>query len=279
MRQGGCFRRTMSSKDKSDHLERTAEQQRDHAVYLARVTDMWHLSPTVKTLFLHVNTTASYKAGQWLDLMIPGLSKVGGFTMCTSPLQFDKTKILQLAVKYSEHPPTYWIHKQSKVGNEVSIRFGGDFVYDPQPDDPPRDVLLLGGGVGINPLYCIMNYIADLNKLKTPKQLSEGKRVNTLLLYSSSKTEELLFKYEMDELEKNNENIKCKYFVTREKPTQGNIKGHRINKTDLEDAFKFIKKEECLAYICGPVSMIETIEKLLQELGLKMNQIFVDRWW
>ena len=83
---------------------------------------------------------------------------------------------------------------QSEIGSEVAIRFGGDFVYDPKPDDPARDVLLLGGGVGINPLYCIMNYIADLNKFKTLKQFREGKKPNTLLLYSSSKTEELLFK-------------------------------------------------------------------------------------
>lgn len=278
-KQSTTFKRMASSTTKSDHLVITSQQQRDNAIYSAQVTDISDLSPTVKSMLLRVNTTTSYEAGQWLDLMIPGLSKVGGFTMCTSPLQFDKTKILQLAVKFSEHPPTYWIHTQSKVGSEVSIRFGGDFVYNPKPDDPPRDVLLLGGGVGINPLYCIMNYISDLNKLKTPKQLNDGTQINTLLLYSSSSTAELLFKKEMEELEKNNENIKCRYFVTREKSTQEDIKEHRINKNDLEDAFKFIKKDMCVVYVCGPIPMIETMEKLLEDLGIKKNQIRVDRWW
>ena len=37
---------------------------------------------------------------------------MGSFTMCTSPLKFKKTGIIQLAVKYSDHEPTAWVHKQ-----------------------------------------------------------------------------------------------------------------------------------------------------------------------
>ena len=36
---------------------------------------------------------------------------------------------------------------QCKVGSEVKVRVGGDFFYDPQPQDSPHNLLLLAGGI------------------------------------------------------------------------------------------------------------------------------------
>lgn len=50
-----------------------------------------------------------------VDLFIPGVDTVGGFSVTSSPQELDMQSTLKLAVKYSTHPPALWIH------NSVSI--------------------------------------------------------------------------------------------------------------------------------------------------------------
>ena len=47
-----------------------------------------------------------------VDFFIPGLSTVGGFSICSSPKKLKEKSIIELAVKYSEHPPAFWIHNE-----------------------------------------------------------------------------------------------------------------------------------------------------------------------
>ena len=53
----------------------------------------------------------------WLDLHIPGVSTVGGFSMYSSPSQLLKDRTLDLAVKYSRHPPALWIHEKVRISD------------------------------------------------------------------------------------------------------------------------------------------------------------------
>ena len=47
-----------------------------------------------------------------VDMMIPGVETVGGFSMCSSPQLLQQSGVLDLAVKYSSHPPAHWVHTQ-----------------------------------------------------------------------------------------------------------------------------------------------------------------------
>lgn len=66
------------------------------------------------------------------------------------------------------------------------MRVGGDFVYDPTPSWS-HDLILIGGGVGINPLLSMLLHHARLLELGK----ISGK---VALLYSARSTSELLFK-------------------------------------------------------------------------------------
>ena len=52
-----------------------------------------------------------------VDFTIPGIDVVGGYSMCSSPQLLQKERLMELSVKYSSHPPAYWIHKQVIVLN------------------------------------------------------------------------------------------------------------------------------------------------------------------
>lgn len=74
------------------------------------------------------------------------------------------------------------------------MRVGGDFFFDPLPSDPSVDLLLVAGGVGINPLYSILLHAVDLQHLN---RSSGGRDYNVgtaHLCYSAKNSQELLFK-------------------------------------------------------------------------------------
>ena len=82
---------------------------------------------------------------------------------------------------------------QCTVGSRVAMRVGGDFFFNPTPSDPSVHLLLVAGGVGINPLYSILLHSTDLLRLN---RTSGGRdyNISAHLCYSAKNTQELLFK-------------------------------------------------------------------------------------
>lgn len=266
----------------ADHLERTSENTRNEVLSVATVIGMRDESKTVKSLTLQVeDQRLSFRAGQWVDMYIPGVETVGGFSMCSSPLKLEREQCMDLAVKYSKHPPAYWIHSKCRIGDQVQIRVGGDFYFDPAEHDDV-DLLLLAGGVGINPLYSIINEVVDLQKGDNSGKAKFSGRV--MLLYSAKTLEELIFKEQLGKIQKNNDNIMCQFHITGEAglyTKAGNIfvLGHRITGSDLQVGFHWLRKEKTLVYICGPSHMIEDMENHLTELEVDISKIRYEKWW
>ena len=77
---------------------------------------------------------------------------------------------------------------QCTVGAELGIRVGGDVFFDPDLDSPSPDLLLIAGGIGINPIHSIFSHVTDLlncHWTNSPRHVS--------LLYSASSRDELIF--------------------------------------------------------------------------------------
>ena len=49
-----------------------------------------------------------------VDFLIPNVQIVGGYSMCSAPFRLQTDKLLELAVKYSDHVPAHWVHKKVK---------------------------------------------------------------------------------------------------------------------------------------------------------------------
>lgn len=79
---------------------------------------------------------------------------------------------------------------QCEVGATVSVRIGGDFYYDPESGGELDDsLLLIAGGVGINPLYSMLQHAVNLKSTMA----SRGPH-KMLLMYSASSIQEFIFK-------------------------------------------------------------------------------------
>lgn len=234
-------------------------------------------SDTVKRLRLSVHPDFSFKAGQWVDMFIPGVDTVGGFSMCSSPGLLQREGVIELAVKYTTHPPAYWVHTQCTLGSRVALRVGGDFFFDPAPSSPALDLLLLAGGVGINPLYSILLHTADL--------LREGRghSINSAhICYSAKNTQQLLFKSSiLDMVREFPESFSCQFHVTQqssevEAPMQPVTTSGRITAQQLQ---AHVQPQSTLCYLCGPPPMIEALSHTLRGLGLPTDRILFEKWW
>ncbi|XP_010178936.1 PREDICTED: oxidoreductase NAD-binding domain-containing protein 1 isoform X2 [Mesitornis unicolor] len=237
---------TIQSKRKMDHLERTANNFRQEVISQAKVCGITNESETVKRLRLAVaNKEFTFKAGQWVDFFIPGVSVVGGFSICSSPGLLEREGILELAVKDTVHPPAHWIHTECTLDSEVALRVGAD---------------LLG----------------------YQESKGNGYKMGTVKLYYSAKnTSELLFKKNiLGLMNAFPGKITCRFHVTRQssqicKELQPYVTEGRISEEDLE---KHVSKDT-LWYICGPPPMIESISKLLSTIGVPRNCVFFEKWW
>ncbi|XP_076069731.1 oxidoreductase NAD-binding domain-containing protein 1-like isoform X5 [Oratosquilla oratoria] len=112
------------------HLRITALHTREPVLSKAIVTDIRQESPTVLGLTLRVTNPGFYfKAGQWVDMFIPGLETVGGFSMYSDPAQLENDGTIDLGIKFTKWPPAFWVHKQVRFDelqmetSKVSIEY------------------------------------------------------------------------------------------------------------------------------------------------------------
>ncbi|KAK7109825.1 oxidoreductase NAD-binding domain-containing protein 1-like isoform X3 [Littorina saxatilis] len=265
-----------STTKSSDHMTVTQASSRKEIISPATVVEVKDISNSVKMMSLRIeNEDFSFKAGQWVDTFIPGLDTVGGFSMCSSPGLLQTQRILMLAIKFAKHPPAFWVHTKCKSGDTLLLRAGGDFYLDPQAgEENPSDVLLIAGGVGINPLYSMIQHLADLN------QSPDGPyRANVLMLYSARTYPELIFKDHLEQLSDSHANITTQFYVSRETLVHGAVKVGRISHADVEKAVQGLRAERLKVYLCGPSPMVHDMEDYCLNCGVSKNQIFYERWW
>ncbi|KAF3827114.1 hypothetical protein GH733_002600 [Mirounga leonina] len=231
-------------------------------VSAAKVCGAANESPSVKRLCLHVaDKDFSFKAGQ-------------------CPRLLEQERMIELAVKYANHPPALWIHNQCTLDSEVAVRVGGEFFFDPQPADASRNLVLIAGGVGINPLLSILRHTADLHR-ELAHRGSGYEMGTTKLFYSAQNTSELLFKKNiLDLVNEFPEKIACSLHVTKQtaqisaelKPyvTEG-----RITEKEIRDHIS----QETLFYICGPPPMTDFFSKQLENSHVPKEHICFEKWW
>jgi hypothetical protein len=84
-------------------------------------------------------------------VFVPGIAKAGGFTITSSP---SSNKLVELAVQKSpNNPPAAWLWRPKKelLGQEITVRVGGSFVWPPPGVgiEGFDRVLFVAGGIGI----------------------------------------------------------------------------------------------------------------------------------
>ncbi|NQT18396.1 MAG: oxidoreductase, partial [Planctomycetes bacterium] len=143
----------------------------------AVIEDVIDETPTIKTLVIRPDEPVAFKAGQFMQLTVPGLGEAP-FTPSSSPKVAERMEITILRAGCV----TQALHEM-KPGDAVGVRgpFGKGY---PLAKLEGKEVLVVGGGVGLAPLRSLLFALFD--------NLGKYKRVS--IKYGARSPDELLFR-------------------------------------------------------------------------------------
>jgi len=219
----------------------------------AELVEVIDETPTIKTLVVAPASPMVFKAGQFVQLTLPGVGEAP-FTPSSSPLAPERIAITILrtgAVTDGLHECT--------VGQTVGIRgpFGKGY---PLERIGGKDILVVGGGVGLAPLRALI--LALLAEPQSFKRLS--------IKYGARNVEELLYRGQHDSWALDG---KVDFTCTIDDP-QADWSGNTGVVTTLLKNVD-VDKSNALAFVCGPSIMLKFVTSTLMEEGFQAGQIYL----
>lgn len=217
---------------------------------LAEVIDE---TPTIKTLVFKPAEPLSFKAGQFVQLTLPGVGEAP-FTPSSSPLAPERIAITILKTG----AVTDRLH-ECKTAEQLGLRgpFGKGY---PLQKIRGKEVLIVGGGVGLAPLRALI--LALLAEPDSIKRLS--------IKYGARCMEELLYR---DQHEKWASNGKVDFTCTIDNPQEGWTGRTGVVTTLLKGVD--IDKSNCCVFVCGPSVMLKFSTFTLIDEGFAPEQIYL----
>ena len=213
-------------------------------------------TPTIKSIKLEKNNF-DYKPGQYVmvELETGDDENTHPLSIASSPTEdflLFSTKISESTFKKK--------YNQLKVGDKIKLKGPmGIFVLD----ENAKNIVFLGGGIGITPFRSMIKYSSDN---KVPIKLK--------LIYSNKATDEICYKDEWSILERQNPNLKIVSTIT-EDPSWHGRKG-RINEELIKEFCNDLNNT--LFYICGPPAMVEGLFQLLKIMNIPQQNIKVEKF-
>ncbi|HUS91564.1 MAG TPA: FAD/NAD(P)-binding protein [Phycisphaerae bacterium] len=219
----------------------------------AELLEVLDETPTIKTFVVKPSSPLSFRAGQFVQLTLPGVGEAP-FTPSSSPTEPDRIAITVLRTG----EVTTRLH-ECRPGETLGLRgpFGKGYPVEKLAG---REVLVVGGGVGLAPLRALI--LALLNDLGPIKRLS--------IKYGARCKEELLYP---EQYERWTAHDKVDMAVTIDNPQEG-WTGHTGVVTTLLKGLD-IDKPNCFAFACGPSVMLRFTTLALMEEELEPEQIYL----
>ena len=216
-----------------------------------------------------------YSHGQYLTLKfnLNGKEVRRAYSMSSSPLEDGITVTVKKVKRglISNH-----ICNNLKPGDEVEVMIPqGRFTAD-LDEDHQKTYYLLGSGSGITPLMSIAKTVLEKEPMST-----------VFLFYGNRDEDSIIFKSDLDELEKKYENqFIVEHILSQPKKEKaGGLTGlfkkakmdweGSVGRIDQRSLKKFLEKhpsrtKQVEYFICGPGGMIDAVEANL--LGMKVNK-------
>jgi len=211
-------------------------------------------SSNIKTFTLKPVERFSFVTGQFIELSLDGIGEAP-FTPSSSPYQTETIDVTIMKAGYV----TEKLH-QLKKGALVGIRgpYGKGYPIEEMFD---KEVLILGGGVGMAPLRSfLLTLVHNIEKFK-----------KIILCYGAKSPEDIIYK---SEFEKWNKIKKLDILRSVDKCPVGVWKESIGVVTCLLDKAKFDLKN-AVSIVCGPPIMMKFGARKLLELGFPPEKIYL----
>jgi NAD(P)H-flavin reductase len=226
------------------------------SVYLPRPAELIEIreeTPTIRTLVLRPETPLPFRAGQFIQLTLPGVGEAP-FTPSSSP---DEPERLEITI-IRTGAVTNRLHA-CRVGEVLGLRgpFGKGY---PVEKTDGRQVLVVGGGCGLAPLRALI--FALLGRLDTIERMS--------IKYGARCVEELLY---ADQYEAWAAHHNVDFTCTIDAPQEGWHGRVGVVTTLLAD-LEF-DRPRSIVFVCGPEIMLKFTTSTLLDAGFVPEQLYL----
>jgi len=219
----------------------------------AELRDVVPESGTIKTFVLEPERPFAFEAGQFVELTVPGLGEAP-FTPSSAPSQADRVEVTVMKAGRV----TSALH-EAEPGAALGLRGPYGRAY-PLDEFAGRDVLILGGGVGLAPLRSLL--------LALLEQRDRFGRI--ILCYGARTPADLIYKGQLKEWGKR-EDLELHLTVDRaEDGWRGKV---GVVTTTLDDVQ--IDTAGALSVVCGPPVMMRFGVAALLQKGFASRDIYL----
>ena len=225
----------------------------------ATVTELNQLSVDVIELKIQTAETFQYYAGQYVTLWKD--DNLGrSYSIASLP---DKDQHLTFHIKLIKNGQfSGWVHNELKVGDTLFVQGpAGDCFYT--KDNPEQNILLVGTGTGLAPLYGIIH-----------DALQQGHTGEIHLIHGALDPTGLYLTAELSQLEQQYDNLKYHPCVLNAETgmssaiTEGDITQVMLQTVPKPTNWK--------AFLCGDEKLITILRKKIFLAGCNMKDIYAD---
>jgi ferredoxin-NADP reductase/Na+-translocating ferredoxin:NAD+ oxidoreductase RnfD subunit len=181
------------------------------------------------------------------------------FTLASSPTEDH----IRLGVKFSGESSSF---KQAMLAMDqntqiVAGQLAGDFVL---PRDPGQKCVFIAGGIGITPFRSMIKYLLDTRQ-----------RRPIVLFYACKTPGEFVYQDIFDQA-RWELGIETIYTVTEPDSLPAGWRGNVGRITPQLIQSHLTDHLDCVYYISGPQTMVDSFKRALSEMGVKSSQIKTD---
>jgi len=232
---------------------------------LLRITDIKALSHDTK-LFRFISAKknkplAPFRAGQYIGLIVEinGVRTSRPFSLVSSPNQLA---YYELGIRKKEDGfISPYIFENAKVGDIFEVTEPlGNLYYNPMFHG--EDLVYIAGGCGITPFISMLR---DISERTIP--------LNVSLIYGCLTEKDILFRDELEDIQKRRSNIKTRFILSEPEPDWKGECGF-ITRDKILNEIRSIKDK--YFYIVGNRPMYQFIKEEMKELGIPKHRIYYE---
>jgi ferredoxin-NADP reductase len=207
-----------------------------------------------------------HRAGQHMDVRLTaedGYQAERSYSIASPPEEAPRVTLTIERLDDGEVSP--YLVDELRVGDRLELRgpIGGYFVWEARMGGP---LLLVAGGSGIVPLMAMIRHRAAV-----------GSTVPARLLYSSRSLADVIYRDELDRLERSSTMLEVVQTLTRVHPPVWTGYSRRIDTQMLREVAWPVEQRP-LTFICGPTPFVETAAASLVTLGYEPARIKTERF-
>jgi NAD(P)H-flavin reductase len=232
-----------------------AVEANPYAPQVAQLSRVIDETPTIKTFCFDLKQPIAFRAGQFVQLGVPGVGEAP-FTPSSSPLDPGHLEVTVLRTG----GVTERLH--GMAGGDVCTLRGPYGKGYPIEKLEGKDVVVVGGGVGLAPLRALIYQLFSMTDRLGRVAIKNGARESA----------ELLFRRQYPEWAAR---PKVTFDVTIDRPEPGWNGKVGVVTTLLDNLPSEIDVPNAYAFTCGPEIMLRFVTFTLIEKGFKPEQIYL----